>query len=150
MEVGHGEDIAAIMPVMTAAFDPAFGEAWSEAQCRGALALPGCHLLLARDKDAVIGFAILRTVLDEAELMLIAIDPAKQGQGAGRLLLDAVMDLCTCQGVSQVHVEMRSDNPAFTFYAAAGFTVTGQRRNYYRRQDGKSADALSLCRVLPI
>ncbi|MBK8629994.1 MAG: GNAT family N-acetyltransferase [Sphingomonadales bacterium] len=142
------EAVGSIMPVMQAAFDPAYGEAWTETQCAGALGLPGCFLVTATLHEDVVGFAIVRSVLDEAELMLIAVKPACHRGGIGRALLDTVEAKCGALGVSKLHVEMREDNPARDFYIDAGFTLIGERRNYYPRLDGKSANALTFCRVL--
>lgn len=148
VEEAGREAVPLIMPVMAAAFDPAYGEAWTETQCVGALALPGCFLITATRDGRIIGFAIVRSVLDEAELMLIAVDPVCHRHGVGRILLDCVMGKCLSLGVSKLHVEMREDNPAHAFYSDAGFSLIGERRNYYPRLDGKSASALTFCRLL--
>ena len=57
---GNAADISAIMPIMTDAFHPAHGEAWTAAQCLSTLVLPDCQLLLARDGEMVCGFAMSR------------------------------------------------------------------------------------------
>lgn len=53
-----------VMTVMLAAFDPGYGEAWNRAQCLGVLAMPGAVLLVARDGDRPLGFALVRVVID--------------------------------------------------------------------------------------
>ncbi|OYU74241.1 MAG: ribosomal-protein-alanine acetyltransferase, partial [Alphaproteobacteria bacterium PA3] len=53
-----------IMPVMDAAFDPAFGEAWNSGQCLGMLSITGSELLVARRENAIVGFALSRTVFE--------------------------------------------------------------------------------------
>jgi ribosomal-protein-alanine N-acetyltransferase len=133
---------------MTAAFDPAFGEAWTAPQCIGALALPGTCLLLAEQADRVVAFAILRTVFDEAELMLVAVDPSLQKQGIGRALLQQVFAASADRSASRLHVEVREDNAAIHFYSMLGFIEIGRRRNYYKRIDGKNNDAITLCRII--
>jgi ribosomal-protein-alanine N-acetyltransferase len=45
---GSGSDVAGIMPVMDSAFDPAFGEAWTAAQCLSTLAMPDSVLFCAQ------------------------------------------------------------------------------------------------------
>ncbi len=148
VEEAGREMVPAIMPVMDAAFDPVYGEAWTENQCIGALALPGCFLMTASRDGQIVGFAIVRSILDEAELMLIAVKPDNHRRGVGRVLLRGVETKCISLGVSKLHVEMREDNPAHAFYSDAGFTLIGERRNYYPRLDGKSASALTFCRLL--
>jgi ribosomal-protein-alanine N-acetyltransferase len=146
---GTRDDVPAIMSVMATAFHPDYGEAWNETQCIGALALPGCWMHVAFSQGECVGFAITRSVFEEAELMLIAVRPYHQHAGLGQSLFSAIEDKCNALGVIKIHVEMRSDNPALTFYSLLGFQIVGERPNYYQRRDGKSASALTLCRILP-
>lgn len=149
---GVAADLPSIMPVMNAAFSPVHGEAWSLIQCTGALALPGSALLIATISDDAqvlpCGFAILRTVLDETELLLIAVDPDCQRLGVGTKLIDVMLDMLAQAGVSTLHVEVRHDNPALRFYQQHGFTKIGERHNYYRRKDGQVGHALTLARQI--
>ena len=69
------------MTVMDDSFDPRFGEAWTASQCAGLLPMPGVWLTLAREGDAVIGFALGPRVAGEAELLLLAVRRAAQGRG---------------------------------------------------------------------
>ena len=71
-------DLDAVMNVMDDSFDPRFGEAWTASQCAGLLPMPGVWLILAREGDAVIGFALARAVAGEAELLLLAVRRAAQ------------------------------------------------------------------------
>ncbi len=143
MITSHGVDgLAEAMPVMVRAFDPQFGEAWTAAQCTGVLAMPGAHLLIARAPEPV-GFALLRTVIDEAELMLLAVTPEVRGQGIGRALLQHSIDLATASGAVSYFLEVRSDNPAIVVYESLGIRQVGVRPNYYRGNDGNGRDALT-------
>jgi [ribosomal protein S18]-alanine N-acetyltransferase len=139
---GGARDLSAIMPIMHSAFDPQFGEAWTESQCLGVLTMPGSGLLIA-DLDPPAGFALLRIVVDECELMLIAVAPSVQRKGIGRMLLDAVIAKARHDGAATVFLEMRSDNSALALYAAAGFVEVGRRRGYYRGANGQIRDALT-------
>ena len=55
-------DLDSVMTVMDDSFDPRFGEAWTASQCAGLLPMPGVWLILAREGDAAIGFALGRAV----------------------------------------------------------------------------------------
>lgn len=145
---GDAHDIEAIMPVMQAAFDPSFGEAWSAEQCRGVMTLPGTWLILAVTGEAVAGFALWRSVLEDAELLLIAVRPEQQSLGAGNALLDHIERAAALNGVTKLHVEVRSDNHARRFYEARGFEKTGTRQNYYKRTDNGPNDAVTLSLIL--
>lgn len=141
-------DLDAVMQVMDDAFDPAFGEAWTRPQCLGMLALPGTVLVLACDGDVPAGFALARLIVDEAELLLLAVRPAHQRQGVASRLVAAVDRAVSQRGGERVHLEMREGNAAMALYAALGFRVVGRRADYYTLADGGRADALTLSRDL--
>lgn len=133
-----------MMVVMDEAFDPSFGEAWNPAQCLGILGLPGVWLTLARRGAEPIGFALSRIVFEEAELLLLGVRPVFRGQGVGRALLDRTLAIARALGARRVHLEVREGNSARLLYDGAGFLQIGRRRGYYRGQDGKLFDALTL------
>jgi ribosomal-protein-alanine N-acetyltransferase len=139
-------ELDAVMTVMEDSFDPAFGEGWTAAQCAGLLPLPGVWLSIAREGDRVIGFALGRVVLNEAELLLLAVRREGQRRGIGRLLLDRFSLVAASRGADKLHLEVRDGNPAAHLYRRAGFTELGRRRNYYTGRDGQIYDALTLSR----
>ena len=138
---GGAADAEAIDRVMAAAFDPRFGEAWTRSQCVGILAMPGVWLTLARVEETVVGFALSRAIMDEAELLLIAVDPAHARSGIGATLLRGVIADCTLRGVKRLHLEVRANNAAVALYTKHGFCRAGVRRNYYRSRAGETFDA---------
>lgn len=138
-------DIAdAIMPVMECAFDPAFGEAWTLAQVHSALCMPTCQAVLVQQPDGrIAGFAMTRTVLDEQELLLIAVAPWARRRGIGQLLIETLKDRAFQLGVKSIFLEMRDGNPAEALYRSCNFVNIGQRPNYYTGADGARFDALT-------
>ncbi len=145
LEPGQSADLDEVMDVMTSAFDPHFGEAWTRSQCAGILPLSGVQLVLARAEDGgVFGFSLLRTVADEAELLLLAVSNTAQRQGIGRALLDHFIALGRQSGLCRLHLEVRDGNPAVAMYQAFGFQEEGRRRKYYTGRDGSQHDALTM------
>jgi ribosomal-protein-alanine N-acetyltransferase len=138
----------AVMGVMNDSFDPAFGEAWTAPQCAGLLPMPGVWLSLARDENAVVGFALARIVLREAELLLLAVKQDRQSRGVGQLLLDRFTAVAKRRGADQLHLEVRDGNRAIRLYKRAGFIEVGRRKNYYNGRDGEIYDALTLALTL--
>jgi [ribosomal protein S18]-alanine N-acetyltransferase len=136
------EDLPAIMPVMASAFGAQFGEAWTESQCLGVVSMPGSHLVIARD-DSTIGFALSRVIVDECELMLLAVASSAQRLGIGRDLLNVVINDARAANAVSLFLEVRSGNPAIMLYSSAGFVEVGRRRGYYRGLDGETYDALT-------
>jgi [ribosomal protein S18]-alanine N-acetyltransferase len=142
---GGVADLDEVMATMDAAFDPGFGEAWTRSQCAGIMALPGVWLLLARTPEGVpAGFALSRAVIDEAELLLLAVQPDHRRSGIGEMLLRAVADGARTRGGIRLHLEMRESNPAAALYQRFGFGEVGRRHRYYRGKDGQSFDAITL------
>lgn len=141
-------DLDAVMTVMNRAFDPSHGEAWTAPQCAGVLSLPGSQLLIARKAGKPLGFALVRSVADEAELLLIAVRPDVQRSGVGLKLIEQVTGRLVQEGVKFLHLEVRSNNPALAFYERLGFGQIGLRRDYYRGLDGKLTDAITLSRQI--
>jgi ribosomal-protein-alanine N-acetyltransferase len=144
------DDVDQIMRVMEAAFDPAYGEAWSRRQVADALVLPGTHYHLARADgeppgpgELAAGFALTRAVLDEEELLLLAVMPACRGKGLGGRLLRRVKQAARERGVARLFLEMRDGNGAEALYRRHGFAAMGRRRNYYRRGTAGPADAIT-------
>ena len=146
---GESADLDAVMDVMTSAFDPGFGEGWTRSQCAGILPLSGVLLMLARDEQGEVqGFSLLRTVADEAELLLLAVAPNAQRRGVGGSLLDHFISHGRDKGVRRLHLEVRDGNPAVAMYQAFGFNTEGRRPKYYSGQDGSQHDALTMARQL--
>ena len=138
------DDLDEVMRVMSGAFQPCFGEAWTRSQCAGILPMSGVILTIAEDERGVAGFSLARAIADEAELLLIAVDPAKQGAGIGSLLLSRFVEDAQSAGAHRLHLEVREGNPAVSLYRAAGFETAGRRRDYYRGAQGERSDALTL------
>ena len=140
-----GDDMDAVMAIMGAAFEPTYGEAWTRSQCAGILPMAGVSLRLATSGDgAVIGFALMRAIADEAELLLIAVDPAAQQRGVGAALVEDFITFAATRGARRLHLEVRDGNSAILLYERAGFSLVGRRRDYYRGSDGHKRDALTL------
>ncbi|RZM11959.1 MAG: GNAT family N-acetyltransferase [Sphingomonas sp.] len=141
LRTGDARDVAVVDELMAAAFDPRFGEAWTRSQCLGVLAMPGVQLLIAYDADLPAGFALTRTIMDEAELLLLAVAPSCRRRGVGGALLRAVIADARAAGVTKLHLEVRAGNDAVALYTSAGFARIGERRGYYRGRDGRPHDA---------
>ena len=144
----HGTDaIEEALAIMAKAFEPVYGEAWTQSQCTGVLSMPGTCLLIARDTRPI-GFALLRTVVDEAELMLLAVIPEARRSGLGRIIMERSFAVAANAGAKRYFLEVRSNNPAIALYRRLGLLQVGMRRDYYKGGDGVRRDALTFRREL--
>ncbi|HEY0598412.1 GNAT family N-acetyltransferase [Sphingopyxis sp.] len=139
-------DLAAVMRVMDAAFDPAYGEAWSGAQLLTLFALPSARVCIAWNGEQPCGFSAARIAGPESELLLLAVDPDHRDRGIGALLMDDWQAWATEQGAAEYFLEMRADNDAVYLYQRAGFSECGRRPAYYRGNDGVVRDAVTMRR----
>jgi [ribosomal protein S18]-alanine N-acetyltransferase len=137
-------DLAAVMIIMSESFDPKYGEAWSAAQCESMLSLTGSWLLLASVGEHPAAFSLTRSFAGEAELLLIATRPCFQRRDIGKALINHMLNDCLAAQINVIHLEVRADNPALSFYRDVGFQQIGVRPNYYRGALGRQTDAVTL------
>ncbi len=151
--IAPATDIDRIMAVMSTAFNPAYGEAWTRRQVEDALIAGNCHYLLIGPEisetaaDApVAGFCLSRHGVGEEELLLFAIDPAYRRRDLGRTLLARFAEAAQARGAQRLLLEMRKGNPAEHLYRTSGFFPVGERRAYYHTTDGQCLDAITFVR----
>lgn len=129
--------------------DRCFDDAWSLSIWDGMLSNPKrfrCWLLM--EGATAVGFLLFGVVLDEAELLRIGVDPARQGEGLASTMLNAVQARLESVGVATFHLEVRESNVAAQrLYAHCGWEQSGRRRNYYPAKDG-AEDALLFTRAV--
>lgn len=95
----------------------------------------------------VVGFCILQPVLDEANLLLMAIDPSQQGKGLGFQLLEESIQLLKNNPV-QIFLEVRESNTAaIRLYEKAGFHQIDLRKNYYPNSGGGREHAIIMVKA---
>jgi ribosomal-protein-alanine acetyltransferase len=135
-------DLAALAALERRAFD----DPWSEAQLRTALDWRGALAFVADHRGEVAGYVLGRVVVDEGEILSIAIAPDRRREGIGRELLDTMIEAMIRHGAHSAWLEVRESNRAArAMYAIAGFVATGVRPGYYRHPE---EDALILRRDL--
>jgi ribosomal-protein-alanine N-acetyltransferase len=94
------------------------------------------------------GFALIRTILDESELLTLAVDPLYRRQGIALSLLESwLYSLETLH--SRAFLEVAADNVgAIALYHRFGFTTRSTRTAYYTRQTSDPVDALLMERAV--
>ncbi len=128
---------AALAAHIHAAAFPA-GEAWSASAFATLLTLTGVLGWIMPDAA---GLLLARHVLDEAELLTLAILPERQRQGLGRRLVQTWIMATEHAGIARLYLEVSDRNRAASaLYASLGFHPHGTRKAYYK--DGSAARLL--------
>lgn len=109
---------------------------WSEKLFLDALNDTDTIMLAAVINEKVIGFLNGSCVLDEAELMNIAVSQDYRRDGIAGTLIKAFEDRLAEKGINTVYLEVRESNlPAKKLYEKYGYKQNGLRKNYYRSPD---------------
>lgn len=100
------------------------------------------------NNQQLIGYGILKVVLNEAELLNITISPTSQGKGIGKYLLQKLMHEAKKLNADECFLEVRESNHnAYKLYERFGFNEIGRRPNYYPSEKGYE-DALIMAYLL--
>jgi [ribosomal protein S18]-alanine N-acetyltransferase len=125
------------MPAIIALERELFPEdAWTPEMFAAEFAQPPSRrlYLVAEDGNTLVGYAgMMFTGGSQADVVTLAVTPARWGEGTGTALLTALVDEADKRGYEEVLLEVREDNPrARRLYLRHGFTEVGFRRGYYQ------------------
>jgi [ribosomal protein S18]-alanine N-acetyltransferase len=141
-------DARAVAEIHAASFDRSWGLMEIERLMSGDTVLT--HVAVGGTASAQAeAFILSRIAADEAEVLSIAVDPRRRGEGIARRLLQAQMDMLPLNRVRTLFLEVEDGNaPALALYKRSGFTEVAKREAYYRKADGSAATALVMRRSL--
>lgn len=109
-----------------------FSDPWSEKSIASELENPLSLWLVAEENGQVWGYVGSQTVLDESDMMNVAVDPGFRRQGVARALIATLIAELSKMGSRCLRLEVRVSNEnARALYARMGFQQLGLRKNYY-------------------
>lgn len=124
-----------------------FIDPWNVKMLSDAFLSNGFLGLTYESDGEIIGYVFGKTVVDEAEIELIAVKSTRRKQGVGKALLAEFLAAVKSIGVTDVFLEVRRSNiAAQALYEKAGFTYIAVRENYY----GGVEDALVMKKRLSV
>ena len=110
-----------------------FTDAWTKKNIYETFCQQQATIFVAEEEEEIVAYCIVYQVLDEAEIVRIAVKPEMRRKGIGRMLLDYASGVCREKGVCRILLEVRESNePARRFYDTYGFTEDGIRKNFYQ------------------
>ena len=109
-----------------------FSDPWSENSVASELNNPLSLWLVALDGETVAGYVGSQTVMDESDMMNLAVHPDYRCQGIGSRLVDELIKELKKKGSQRLTLEVRvSNEPAKRLYDELGFSEIAVRKRYY-------------------
>lgn len=107
----------------------------------------GAHVFILEQRldgqPVIAGFIFCRTVLDEAELLLMGLGTPFRGKKLSGLLVEYMIDTLKNQNIKTIFLEVKeTNNAAINLYKSRGFSQIGQRPNYYKIENNKDVNAI--------
>ena len=107
-----------------------FSLPWDENSVRSELTNQLALWLVAVEDGQVVGYVGSQTVMQEADMMNIAVADSHRRRGIARALVEELIRLLDAY---QLTLEVRASNvPAIALYESMGFQQVGLRKNYYK------------------
>lgn len=115
----------------------AYGHPWTRGNFSDSLR-SGYQAQLLLAGDEIIGYFVAMQGVDEVHLLNITVEPEHQGQGWGRVMLDALALWARSQKAQWLWLEVRISNKrAQHIYTRYGYRRVGERRAYYPGENGR-------------
>ena len=109
-----------------------FADAWSLDSLAGFLNEKGRSVYVAEEAGKIIGYGVTMQVVDECEILRIAVNRLFRKKGVGTLLLERMIRNAAVDGAKLFFLEVRESNTsAKEKKKKLGFTKSGMRNNYY-------------------
>ena len=121
-----------------------FSDPWSEQTFSMIADTENCLFLVLKENKRVIGYTLVSSVADEAEVLNVAIHKDFRRRGLARRLLEEAFATVDNAGVKKVYLEVRESNcAARSLYRSLGFESCAIRRSYYRNP---TENAVIMCK----
>ncbi len=139
---GTMADLDAVVAIEQAVF-PA---PWTRRMFEESLCGPGAAFVVAHIDQRIVGYALVRIIADEAELLTIAVALNAQRQGIGDRLMQWVIAQAQAARATMLYLEVRVSNAAAQrLYQRCGFAPCGRRVRYYQQP---IEDALVMAKII--
>lgn len=126
MNESHVAQVAALEKIC-------FSDPWSENSVASELKNPLSCWLVAEEDGEVAGYVGSQTVMDESDMMNVAVHPDYRRKGVAEKLVMELVEALKKRDSRCLTLEVRASNePARALYEKLGFVQVGLRKNYYR------------------
>ncbi|MCO1333251.1 ribosomal protein S18-alanine N-acetyltransferase [Microbulbifer sp. OS29] len=143
LRVASAKDSAALALLA----ENAHNHAWSESQYQQSFSA-GHYCWVMEQSKNIIACCVTSKLLDEAEILDIAVSPAWRRRGLAEALLENLIATLPAE-IARLLLEVRVSNlAARSLYRKLGFSEDGMRKNYYPALDGRREDAVLMSLAL--
>ncbi len=126
------DDLTSIRETLSTDFD----NFWNYSVFKSELENPNSIYFIISTDTEIVGFAGIIVVFDIADITNIVIKKSYRGNKLSIMLLDHIIDYCKKINISQINLEVNSNNiTAINLYNKFGFKQVGLRKNYYSNGD---------------
>ena len=109
-----------------------FDDFWNMDILKDELTSETSQFICAKLENKLVGFAGIKIILDEADIMNIAVKIDYRRQGIATLLLNHILTICKEKDIKTIHLEVNEENfSAISLYQKFGFEECGRRKQYY-------------------
>ena len=123
-----------------------FDEFWNYDILKTELLSSNSKYIVVRNKDNnIVGFAGIKIILDEAEIMNIVTKKSERNLGIASLMLSYLIKLCSELSINKINLEVNyKNNIAINLYKKYNFAEVGLRKKYYDNKDDAVLMTLSI------
>lgn len=126
-------DLEVISSILVSDFD----DFWNSNILKEELLSENSHYIIAKSNTEIVGFAGIKTFLDECDIMNVVVKKSYRNQGIGTLLLKKLIELSYSLNLNSITLEVNEENlPAIHLYKKLEFKQIGIRKNYYQNKNG--------------
>jgi len=138
------EDLISIKDILTTEFD----DFWNYEILKSELESNNSYFFVAKNiSGEIVGFAGIKIILDEADIMNIVVKKDFRNNGIGALLLDYLISYSKSIDLKTITLEVNEINiPAIKLYEKFNFEKLGIRKKYY---NGKN-DAIIMSKKIKL
>ena len=121
-------DFEEIQNILTSEFD----DFWNSETLKNELENNNSYYIVAKINNNIVGFAGIKNVLDEADIMNVVTRKTYRNQGIGSIILEKLISYAKQNGIKKLTLEVNEQNiSAIHLYKKFNFKEIALRKNYY-------------------
>ena len=122
------DDLEIIKDILISDFD----DFWNYDILKQELECENSYFVIVKTNDEIVGFAGLKIILDEADIMNIVVKKHFRHNGIGSLLLESLISYSKSLNLKTITLEVNEYNSsAINLYNKFNFNKLGIRKKYY-------------------